>query len=802
MLITRRVLLASATSILGGCATVPDQSTTQASVADADCQTSGSPVDAPLPPEFTSYRYRRRGAQGSDVVVEYSLSHPVHALPADLAILVPTALSAANIVVEGTVIGRLNPYALTDPPERQPVPAHVQTAAIYAAHVMRVFAGAGFRMPARDGDQVLRLRFARDRAFVHPSGETQLTQRHIRIHHGLRGERLLLTIAHEAFHRIQYQYGIHMSCRSPSLFRMIQEGGARFAERIILWRSETFDMDGRDFFRPNTPPLSSWSDLRDDISANYSAVIFWRYLGSQHGRDRGRRGIDVLRLMLEEAERSRTRPGGPTNLAVLRRAHVSMTGHGSFDLFEHEANLPTTTTAGPTTTSASPTTTDWIPRIVDGRAVISSETTFGNFAIALALNGTAGSDSRFRLEGSESGSNWIDSQRLVVPAERTINFTSLPEAYEAQTDLGSVAFSPARLDRGILRLLNQNPAMRGLETVPPLSVMAFQVLIPGCEDAACGGLAGPSLLSGARSGLASDGESALGHRYGNASRLARMLRIRFQPVSGGLEDCFVQVVTLDPFGNLIDVLRHDCLPIYRSDLPRWRDNLERLWRRLPGISMDRTIDVSEAGRIIIIVCARERGGDFQLRLAKRRDAPLVVASPWNAAPRTSFDRDPIQFAATWESPSVRFSPDRNDETGELQAASIQVMLRNQGDVTARDVTASFWVRRVNESTWRPINHSLPRSEPTVIRHVSSPKPIEPASYVARRVRTDVPGGSTSTIAESFSVQWLPYRTEIGRSGALVRIRIDSPNDANSESIPDIMHYIGPPSFRLSALATN
>jgi hypothetical protein len=589
--------------------------------------------------------------------------------------------------------------------------------------------------------------------------------------------------------------------------RLILEGGARFAEDII---QDGFDRYADDALGLFNRPGTSLADRRDhtegEVGAGYASGLFWKYAGEQLGQDIDERGngIDVLRAVLEEGSdetraallSAEAKAVGPYHVSVMRRA---IAGLGGTFVAQSEA-VPSTTQG---------IAFDWLahdqaaatrPRPSQsnelGRVVFSDETLFGNFAVALALNGRAARDSRFRFRDARNPSNRLENVTLRIPPQRMLRLSTIPEDPSGTTDLGATWARAPLLDRMVLQLLGSRPRRDGLETLPPYSVIAFEVRVD------IGRVAPPPRVSGSNSAPRDQSaapkedeeeDSILGGATGNASRNPQMLRIRLSPRphaqrrANALQDALIQVLLLDEHDQLMDIIRHDCQPVGQNAWDAGRT--EGLSGAMgEGRAMDLTIDTSRAGRILILVCAREQAGDFSLRLSRVRDRPLIVSTPWNAREFTQYSADPNLFARTWRSPSIGIAGD-----------SLYVEVRNMGDVMARDVTASFWYRIIPpRRTGGDV--SVPGMQGTGWTSIgtSRAKDIPPVSLLRN---TAVLLDRTSTHPDSRWQLQVPLPSAIKdtllrvsqpgqNSGVIVRARIDCRQDNNNDSRNDILSVFG------------
>ena len=145
-------------------------------------------------------------------------AHPFHALPPARA--TPPA-GATACTVAGIDLGQI-----ADPAH----PAHVQAVARMAAHSLKVFGGLGFKVPAA---LTIHLCTFRAETGAKYRGGTEVWLDHVWVSTRLDGTDALLTVAHEIFHRVQYEYNPTIAKTSP-LYAALREGGARLAEDWVL----------------------------------------------------------------------------------------------------------------------------------------------------------------------------------------------------------------------------------------------------------------------------------------------------------------------------------------------------------------------------------------------------------------------------------------------------------------------------------------------------------------------------------------------------------------------------------------
>ncbi len=329
------------------------------------------PLTAPLD------AWRRFTDGGIDIV--YTLdaaAHPHHALPPERT--APPA-GAIDCTIAGIALGRI-----ADPAH----PAHVQAVARMAVHSLKVFGGLGFTVPKR---LTIHLCTFGAESGANYRGGTEVWLPHVWVSTRLDGADALLTVAHEVFHRVQYEYNATTAKTSP-LYAALREGGARLAEDWVLDSGDRYLKDGVEFLDDPGRPLLHHAAPGGEIAPHsYAAALFWRWLCEQHGEIRGTSefGHDVMRTILK---RMNSKTG--YLLADLREARGEVVGEGHLDRFEHLD--------------------------VAGGEILSSETDWGNFLVANWLHGTGRPtpDQRFDyVEDDEGGGRFSRKRPFVWPGE-------------------------------------------------------------------------------------------------------------------------------------------------------------------------------------------------------------------------------------------------------------------------------------------------------------------------------------------------------------------------------------------------
>ncbi|MBR0661392.1 hypothetical protein [Neoroseomonas oryzicola] len=387
------------------------------------------PAFGPLPAPIGAWTPFRWGA----IEVFYTLNrdaHPAHALPD--AIKDPPK-QADDCVIGGIALGRVEDLAH---------PAHVQKVALMAEHCLGVYRGFGFRVPAS-----LRIHlctFGTD-ADANFRGGTEVWLDHVWVSTRLNETDALLTVAHEVFHRVQYEYNATIAKTSP-FYAALREGGARLAEDWVLDSGDRYLKDGIEFLEDPGRPLMHHPGPGPEIPPHsYAAALFWRWLCEQHGEIRsGTDGIEVMRTILETMK-----DGSGYILTDLREARGAVVGEGHLDAFQHLDRA-----AGET---------------------LSTETDWGNFLVANWMHGTASPtpDKRFDyVEDDDLGGSFSRRRPFVWPGEKktAADLAAKPFAFEIPRGAVRAGFSA----RYTVVDLSQG-------TPPPLLRLDFKVL-EGMED--------------------------------------------------------------------------------------------------------------------------------------------------------------------------------------------------------------------------------------------------------------------------------------------------------------------------------
>jgi hypothetical protein len=496
----------------------------------------------------------------------------------------------------------------------------------------------------------------------------------------LRADALKHTILHEYVHIVQLHYvnsrpQYSLRCESgpgPMTKSSVMEGGARALEEVLGTGAMRYIQDAGSWLVPGGTSLFSHCEgtRRQRVFERYSSGLFWKYVGEQHGNPFAARAADpaaglalTQRALLEAVRRHGAGSLGEPGVAHIRYARSCMHGHGHFDRFLHLDD--------------------------DKTMLVSSETTWGNFLVALAINGRAGLDTRFRFEDEARWPQHFRRGQGIRP-EFDLDYLGLPEDALVPTAairrrggaFGRVdpdwnaygAFGPSMVDeerhRRWLQLLPHRlqddqavPAQEGRRPIDPVmlapySMKLFRVRVVQAR---------PTIRAPTGS-------------YGREP--SPLLRVRFR-VEDGLNDALVQIVTLGENGLLADLYRHDGAPPPTGAGTR---------------ALDRTFRCRGASEILILVCSREHAGNFRLALTRPVEAAMLHVTNWGARPGRDLTDDGGRHARRWRSPDIRVpTKDGMDE--------VHVRVRNRGNQVA-DVTAVHCWRIPNGMT----NLRAPRPE--------------------------------------------------------------------------------------------
>ncbi len=342
------------------------------------------PAFGALTAPLDAWRHFQEGA----IKVCYTLdgaAHRFHALPPERA-APPAGPMACTIA--GIDLGRI-----ADPGH----PAHVQAMARMAQHALGVFGGLGFKVPAA---LTIHLCTFRAETGAKYRGGTEAWLDHVWVSTLLDETEALLTVAHEVFHRVQYEYNPTDRKTTP-LYAALREGGARLAEDWVLDSGDRYLKDGIEFLKDPGRPLVHHAAAGEEIAPHsYAAALFWRWLCEQHGKvpRAADGGHEVMRTILERM----IDPAGYF-LVDLREARGVVFGEGHLDRFDHLD--------------------------IAAGEILSTETDWGNFLVANRLHGIGRPtpDGRFDYVEDDAGDGAFSRARPFVWPGETLRAGALKD---------------------------------------------------------------------------------------------------------------------------------------------------------------------------------------------------------------------------------------------------------------------------------------------------------------------------------------------------------------------------------------
>lgn len=687
-------------------------------------------------PDFLTFPDPKKDGSVAEagVKVFYRLGHALDALPRPLQSL-PERREA--IVIPGH-------EALTETYPSMATPRHVQLvwAIIRRArndltgrgfilrrnvHVtLQSFAHLPFRAVADYGD------FGSDNS-ADPGSEQKPGI--IRCEVALVGDELFMVLCHEVFHIWQFQsdqrksQSVRFQASSGATvagwessfvlpLASLREGAARLVEDYLRPAAGKLAQDARVWFsepgHPLMQPAVQWPAF---TRATYQSALFWSYLAEQHGRDRG--GLDAIRLLFEKT----SKVSSDQMINGLRDARGAMAQPGDFDRIHY---------LDPQTK----------------RLILSDETSWGNFLVALAVNGSGGRDSRFVLRRANAWRG-MPGERLQVPPYRTLALAGLPISNpdrlqrlpvgggsSKQEPLASGIqhrFEPSEMSEIFIDKLSQpllstpqaepvascrvtsgggsaaaseqlrteptfprnlqwlNPPMREARFTPDpyIDDRARMFLRSGCVDVQ--NFASPELH------VLQPYAMHAWRVIGPADSSGNMVRVRVI-ANEGLVDALVQIIILDNSGTIKDLIRQEALPGGSPFDPPIStiSGMSKTERRTALV--DRTVSLLGAAEILILVSSREWSGGYTLGLSRVENRALLLVTPWNAVQGTSYTADPALRSWTWRSPDLWVDP---------ASWTLNLRIRNLGDDDAKDVTARLFYHCVGEpyaeSGWHEMN---------------------------------------------------------------------------------------------------
>lgn len=591
----------------------------------------------------------------------------------------PARLQAKPSVDDRNIVLAYQPIYLL-PPDSLEVPFHVQFIARCAEFALWRLLALGFRRPALGpnggkGDDRLRIVLRDTQGF---RGLTSPEWDHVEVSNTLVGVQALMTVGHEIFHRVQYAYNATERAKRTSddrgvdFWLLVFEGGARFAEDLLVDGQNRYSFDAARWFTIRRRPLARSTGEDGGLSgASYEAALFWKYVAEQHGdaletsletrrsaggagRARGATPEYLARVLgnwqpdphvVVEARNHRrildaiaTDRGGDVDIRSLRNARSAMLGVG---LLDHAVPVDTGGSGEP--------------------GLLVPDSTWTNFVTGIALNGQSGEDSRFEFR-EQPEFRGAGGQFAEISGGRTVGYGDLPldEPGSAELNIagGQIAFTRDSLADARVERLGDNlwrwlRGERRLPDLPPMlrpyDMVMFKVVMPG----------GPR---------------------------THLLRVEWDPsdrlTQGGpgmLNDGVVQVVMLGPGGHLVDIHRHDA-------------SLSRDGR------LRRTFPCRNVENVLILVCSREGEGNFRLVLSRRERTPVLFATSWNCPSGKGLTHDPATFEWTWMSPDLDVVTDygmTDRTTGRLGSRKVRLAVQNLGDFESVSRRGSV------QFAWRP-----------------------------------------------------------------------------------------------------
>lgn len=252
------------------------------------------------------------------------------------------------------------------------VPAYVRLVAFWLERSLKFYTSPPFSMrnPAANG---------RLSAFINAASFGSAGQSGFFINNALPADLVCAVAVHELFHMVQFSYD------GPGAWRNgLIEGGATFAEDTVAdLMNRYLDEAGANF--NGIGLLANPNQSLFSPGARYKSSLFWRYLAEQRSRlvDEPTIGVDAYRRVIEECAEN-----GYTTESV-NRAIRSLPFDAELCAFTYAAGM--------------------------GDVPASSETSFGNFALACYLKDLATPDARFGFRENKENIHIDDVVRLVIP---------------------------------------------------------------------------------------------------------------------------------------------------------------------------------------------------------------------------------------------------------------------------------------------------------------------------------------------------------------------------------------------------
>jgi hypothetical protein len=515
------------------------------------------------------------------------------------------------------------------------------------------------------------------RGGTHPLG------REIIVDNALLGSDAYGTILHEVFHRVQYAYNPNgwrvwqpnyaalekppgTGARVPLNPRgSILESGARVVERALVESSDRYRLDA-DFWltNPGIPLFDTTAVTPGQNPHNpYAPVLFWLYVAEQHGQLAN--GLDTQRVMLDSLRSTSLEYlDYQFDIKTVREARGRMAGEGHFDEFLYDNAAE--------------------------RTLVQSETTWGNFLVALAMLGSPERDSRFTIRAAQSwrgaplnrlaiaAGHEFEIDRLPLSLGHDAGASGEPTGLRLRPDPRALAAERESIRR---RFLDAREIPEPFVALYPYAMMPFRVVIPADEE-------------------------------------TRLLRVQARAVEG-LHDGLVQLLSIGRDRRLRDLVRHDL-------------EAEPL--------MDRTIGCAGLGEVLILVASRTHAGNFELTLSRVHDRALVFATSWNAQPGRFLTIDPAAVETRWRANGFHLPRGGQGGTGE----TLELRLENRGDREAGTVFVDLDFKP-RDSLFEPTARW--QRIVTGQTHVTAVEPGRPA----RLIRLEAPNECRRRFAYGFPV---------------------------------------------------
>jgi hypothetical protein len=216
-----------------------------------------------------------------------------------------------------------------------------------------------------------------------------------------------------------------------------------------------------------------------------------------------------------------------------------------------------------------------------------------------------------------------------------------------------------------------------------------------------------------------------------AGAVPPLLRIDFE-VQQGMEDPLVQLLLIRRDAGGREHL-HDLI---RSDAAR----------------SSHLVPTAGLAQVIVIVAAREKPGRYRLAAGAAAGRAVLHATPWNAAPGTSYETDPRAGAWSWTSPDLR-----------VEGGTLRLRVTNRGDAPSAAMPVGFHAQGttpdlpLRAGAWRTLDTGqLPSIAPGATAEVG-------IAWQAPRIPAAATGwGLRATIGGDAEGQRLVVLSSIGR----------------------------------------